>query len=271
MLAETFSGKKALVVGGSGGIGAAISRLLAEAGTELVVHGGSESRRFDLLMEELTALHEEAAARLSLASAEVKKPEALVQKLTPENFNDLADSALAGKAASCDILCVCYGPFVQKPLDAMTAGDWQTVALLDYALPGLLVSLALPGMQERCWGRILLFGGTGTESRREFRTNAGYAGAKTAVGTLVQSTAAAYAHCGITCNALLPGFTQTEYTETAGSGGAGTAAALARKMPGGTLLLPESAARTAMFLLENPDINGALLRFDRGWSPVFAV
>ena len=245
-----FAGKKALVVGGSGGIGAALSRLLAASGADLTVHGGSASPRFDALLADLSAC----------------RPQSLVQSFSPETFADLASSPVARAAAGSDILCVCYGPFVQKPLDAMSLQDWQAAALLDYALPGFLVSRALPGMRERGWGRILLFGGTGTESRREFLTNAAYAGAKTAVGTLVQSVAASYAPYGITCNALLPGFTQTEYTETVS--GPGGAAALARKMPGGRLISAQSAARAAFFLLQQPDINGALLRCDRGWSPL---
>lgn len=261
---QPFAGKRALVVGGSGGIGAAICRQLARQGlSRLTVHGGHQSSRFAALVNELYDIKEasakETASGLSLST--------LVQEFSTESFSSLPQSLLATYARECDILCVCYGPFLQKPLEAMTAADWAQTALLDYALPGFLVSAAIPGMKQRGWGRILLFGGTGTESRREFMTNAAYAGAKTAVGTLVQSTAAAYASYGITCNALLPGFTQTEYTGTAAAG-LDSASALAKKMPGGRLLEADSLARTALFLLENPDINGALLRCDRGWSPL---
>lgn len=244
--ADSFSGKRALIVGGSGGIGAAIAQKLAATNlASLTIHGGH------------------APTRLSSAP----NIHTLVQPLTAASFNTLAETPLAAAARNADILCVCYGPFLQKPLASMSAEDWQTIAVLDYALPGFLVSTALPGMQAQHWGRILLFGGTGTETRREFVTNAAYAGAKTAVGTLVQSTAAAYAHAGITCNALLPGFTATEYTGTA-SAGTSSADALAKKMPCGTLISADSVAQTALFLLQNPDINGALLRIDRGWSPL---
>ena len=77
----------------------------------------------------------------------------------------------------------------------------------------------------------------------------------------MQSTAAAYADCGITCNAVLPGLTKTEYTADAQT--------LAHKMPLGTMLETKSVAESAMFLLQNPDLNGVLLRVDRGWTPNF--
>ena len=144
----------------------------------------------------------------------------------------------------------------------MDAGDWIKAALHDYALPGILLSAALPKMVARKFGRILLFGGTGTAHRTEFFTNAAYAGAKTGVGTIVESTAASYARFGITCNAILPGFTKTQYTEKID-------AVLDAKMPLGRQISADSVADAALFLLKNPDANGVLLRLDRGWSPAF--
>lgn len=243
-----FTGKKALVVGGSGGIGKEVCRLLAEQGAQVTVHAGHDSKELASFIRELE----------QISGGQKMTP--LVQRLSPASFENLESSELSKAAACCDILCVAFGPFVQKVLEETTISDWQTVALLDYALPGFLISKALPSMKKNHWGRILLFGGTGTEHRTEFMTNAAYAGAKSGINVLVSSTAATFAADGITCNAILPGPTETEYTQAAAS--------LAEKMPSGKLLKTSEVAQSAIFLLKNASLNGTILRIDQGWSPV---
>ena len=245
--------KNALVVGGSGGIGREISLLLAERGVDLTVHGSKKSEKFDSLLKILSEKSKSSGG--TVRSVE--------HDFFSHNFLEIGDSALIKSAETADILCMCFGPFLQKAIDEMTAHDWHDISLMDYALPGVFVSAALRGMKERKWGRILLFGGTGTSVRLEYKTNAAYAGAKSGISVLVESTAFAYANCGITCNAILPGFTETEYTEHK--------QVLAERMPLSKMISSESVAKTAVFLLENPDINGALLRVDRGWSPLSAL
>ena len=48
---KVFSGRKALVVGGTGGIGRAITLGLAERGADLTVHGGSSQERLDSVIK----------------------------------------------------------------------------------------------------------------------------------------------------------------------------------------------------------------------------
>ncbi|MCR5124727.1 MAG: SDR family oxidoreductase [Treponema sp.] len=236
--------KSALVIGGSGGIGSGISRLFASKFSRVYVHGGHDSSKFDNLLEELRG----------------KNPSCKVEKVLYDfymhDFAELAESELSKIAESVDILCMCHGPFIQKRIDEMTVSDWQRIALYDYALPGFFVSKVLPNMMKNSFGRIILFGGTGTSCRTEFRTNAAYAGAKTAVGTLVESTAAFYAKFGITCNAILPGFVKTEYNS-------------GFPVPSGMEIDSRKIAECVGFLVDNTELNGVLLRVDKGWSPNF--
>ena len=248
IMTSSLKNKSALVAGGSGGIGREVSLALARAGTNLTVHGSQKS-------DKTCSLASEIAGLCGIA------PKIITQNLLESSFSGLENSELLEAARKTDILCVSFGPFVQKPLHETNISDWEKVSLYDYALPGFLVSSALPNMMKNHFGRILLFGGTGTSYRTEFSTNAAYAGAKSALNGLVSSVAANYAQYGITCNAICPGFVETEYLSEEQKD------ALAKKMPGGKLISAENIAKTALFLLENAGINGEVLRMDGGWSP----
>ena len=241
-----FEGKTAVVIGGSGGIGLEISKILAKNGASLIIHG-RDDKKLKKVSDELQKQFNSTVKTVNL-------------DLEKTDFLNI-DSTLLNKFVSvADILCVCYGPFLQESVDQMTAQQWKDMSLLNYALPGFFVSSALKNMMNKKWGRILLFGGTGTSFRTEYKTNAAYAGAKTGLGILVQSVASNYADYGITCNAIMPGFVDTGYI------GPQQKTELAKKMPGGKLIKEESVASAAEFLLSNGDLNGVLLRLDRGLS-----
>ncbi len=249
MSEKVFSGKTALVVGGTGGIGRGLSLALAESGASLIIHGSKAGEKSDSLAEEIFKISG-------------KRSEIISQNLLSSSFAELESSQLLTVAKKCDILCVAFGPFVQKSLHETNISDWEMLSLYDYALPGLLLSAALPNMMKNNFGRILLFGGSGTSYRREFSTNAAYAGAKAGLNVLISSVAAEYAEYGITCNGICPGFAETEYISESNK------RLLAKKTPLGQLISPSTLAEIALFLLKNADINGEILRVDGGWTPL---
>jgi len=111
---------------------------------------------------------------------------------------------------------------------------------------------------ERNWGRILLFGGTNTDTIRGFTTTAAYSAAKTALGVIAKSAAKTAGSRGVTCNVICPGLTDTEYvTEEQKRYNR-------EKSPGGKPLSAEEIARTALDILGNPGLNGAVIPVDQG-------
>jgi NAD(P)-dependent dehydrogenase (short-subunit alcohol dehydrogenase family) len=246
--ADSLRGRRALVVGGSGGIGRALALELAVKGTSLVVHGGSSRERLDSCLGEL---------RLAGASAEGF----LMDLEAPGGLPRLV-SALPS-LGRIDILVVAFGPFVRKSLAETLVADWERMALLDLALPGALASALFPAMSERGWGRILLLGGTRTDGIRAYKTNAAYAAAKTGLAVLAKSLAVEGAGRGIGCVLVCPGFVDTEYLSGE------ERSALEKRAPAGRLLSPAGIASAAVGLItaEPCLASGAIVALDGGLSP----
>jgi NAD(P)-dependent dehydrogenase (short-subunit alcohol dehydrogenase family) len=236
-----LSGRRAFILGGTGGIGRRIARALGLRGARLDLHG-REGRKLD-----------SALAEFREAGIEAEGSAFPLESLTDAG-------PLLVRAGAADILVAAWGPFLQKPLHETAPEEWEAAASFNLALPGALVSAALPGMRARRWGRILLLGGTRTDGIRGFRTNAAYAAAKTGLGVLAKSVALEYARDGIAALVLCPGFVRTEYLspETLGD--------LAAKTPRGRLTEPDALGDLAADLLSRdpPLWNGGVLAADEG-------
>jgi NAD(P)-dependent dehydrogenase (short-subunit alcohol dehydrogenase family) len=239
---KTLSGKRAVVIGGTGGIGRAVSLALAEAGAGLSITGGRSAERLDAMVRTLKGK--------GVAS------EGVLRRI--DGPNDLG--AAADVCVGADILVVAYGPFARKPVAESGAKDWIDAAVLNLALPGSCVSAALPGMADRRFGRIILFGGTGTDLPRPVLTNCAYAAAKTGLGVVVKTVAAEFADRNVAALLICPGFTETEYLSEADK------TALRAKSPTETLVKPEEIARIVVdFAVQNPAVlNGIVLPADFG-------
>ncbi|MGB4571217.1 MAG: SDR family NAD(P)-dependent oxidoreductase [Rectinemataceae bacterium] len=239
-----FAGRSALVVGGSGGIGAHVAMQLAARGAIPVIQGRDPGR--------VAA----AVARIEAAGGQAKP-----LALELNSARDLIDAL--DEPLRFDILVVAFGPFVQKSLADTSPEEWERLAVLDLALPGAMASALLPGMLARGWGRMLFFGGTRTDGIRAYRSNAAYAAAKTGVSVLVKSLAAEGGDRNVAAIAVCPGLVGTEYVSP------GVRDALSASAPGGRLLAPGEIARISLDLLDaDPcSASGALVSLDAGFSP----
>ena len=141
-----FAQKKAVVIGGSGGIGAKLSLKLAQEGASVMVHGGHNSQKLTDLMETLETNSPQPAHHQSL-----------VQEITGDNLAAFPTSPLMEHVKEADILCVAFGPFLQGSLEDTTPQQWMDITLLNYALPGICFD---------CGGLFLRPGGPVQDRRR---------------------------------------------------------------------------------------------------------
>ena len=236
---KPFFGKKALVVGGTGGIGRAVSLGLAKMGAELAVHGGSSKENLDNTLKEIRKNGGTAEGFLLAINGPQAAGEILSFSPKP------------------DILVCAWGPFKQGRLDSLDKEFWKYMTESNLVFPGILVSHVLKGMMERNWGRILLFGGTNTDTIRGFTSTSAYSAAKTALGVIAKSVAKT-AGTEITCNVLCPGLTDTEYTTEE------LRLYNQEKSPAGRALTVQQLASAALAILKAPCINGAVLPADGG-------
>jgi NAD(P)-dependent dehydrogenase (short-subunit alcohol dehydrogenase family) len=231
-----------LVVGATGGIGKRVAVALAGPGRELILHGRVADERIDRVAEEVEAAG--GAARKLIAPIE-----------RAEDIHRELESLLP-----LDVLVVSFGPMMRASVPETAVADWRRMAELNFVMPAALVSSCLPGMMERNYGRILLFGGTGTDRIRGYATIAAYSSAKTALATVVKSTARQVADYDIRVNAICPGYVDTEYYSD------GDRANALKSAPGARMLDAEEVAEMAAYLLrpENRSISGAVVPMDGG-------
>lgn len=188
--------KRALVTGGSGGIGAAICRRLAADGLHVIVHANSGRDRADALV---------SAIRASGGSAEVVQFD-----LADRTATAAAVEALL-QAGAVQVLVNNAGVHDDAVFPGMRPDQWDRV--VDVSLNGfynVTQPLTLPMLRTR-WGRIVNISSVAAIAGNRGQVN--YAAAKGALHAATKSLALELASRGVTVNAVAPGIIDTGMIE----------------------------------------------------------
>ncbi len=189
----SLDGRVAFVTGASRGLGFAMAEGLAEAGATVVLN----SRHADSL--------EEAAQKLRDRGL---KAQAAAFDVTDRDAAQAAMDAMVGQFGRLDILIGNAGAVHREPLADWTPADWNAMMATNVGACFFLAQAAAVPMRRHGFGRIIFT--TSITSLRGRAMIHGYVAAKSALAGIARSLAAELGEHGITCNAVAPGYFETE-------------------------------------------------------------
>lgn len=236
--------RRVLVTGGGTGIGKAIAYAFADDGDAVTITG----RRLDVL-----------------------KDAAEGRKITPQ-VADVTDEAEVAELFDepFDVVIANAGGGAQAKIRDLSLDDWNATLAVNLTGTFIVFRAALKGM--KAGGRLIAI--ASTAALKGNPSVPAYVAAKHGVLGLVRAVSLDVAKTGITCNAICPGFTDTDLADTAITGVMtrfDVDRDKATKMvtsanPQGRLIDPSEVASTALFLASKgaASINGHALSVSGG-------
>ncbi|MFP3942372.1 MAG: 3-hydroxybutyrate dehydrogenase [Alphaproteobacteria bacterium] len=194
----TLRGRRALVTGSTSGIGLGIARALAEAGAAVALNGRSSETEAGEALESVRA---NADAQIHYVQADLSTGKGA------DTLFESAREALGGV----DILVNNAGVQHVAPLAEFPPDKWDLILSLNLSAAFHATRLALPGMTESGWGRIVNIASAHALVASPFK--AAYVAAKHGLLGLTKVTALEVAEHDITCNAICPGYVRTPLVE----------------------------------------------------------
>ena len=241
-------GRRAIVTGGGGAIGGAISAALYEAGADVAIMGRSDT--------------------VYAAAATIGTPDRPVRAVK----SDLTkrDALRAGFAEAMkmldgiDILVACHGIVIADDSVSLEPAKWDETLESNLNSVFLLCQLAGAPMLEQGYGKIITIA-----SLLSFSGGlrvAAYAASKGGVAQLTKALANEWSSKGINVNAIAPGYVKTNLNKHIWTDPMRSEQILAR-LPAGRWGEPDDFKGAVVFLASSASdyVHGIVLPVDGGW------
>jgi 3-hydroxybutyrate dehydrogenase len=259
---RSLEGRVALVTGSTSGIGLGIAAGLAAQGAAVVLNGFGPPDEVEALCRRLSAAHDVPA---SYDGADVSDPPAI---------RDMVER-VGRSAGSVDILVNNAGIQHVAPVEEFPAERWDAILAINLSAAFHASKAVLPDMRRRGFGRIVNVASAHGLVASPFKS--AYVAAKHGLVGLTKVVALEAAECGITCNAICPGYVWTPLVERQVEGQA-KAHGISRdevirevflaEQPTRRFATVEEVAAAAVFLCKETaaSITGVALPIDGGWT-----
>jgi gluconate 5-dehydrogenase len=244
-----LTGKRALITGGTHGLGMAMAEGLAQAGAELVITGTTPSK-----MEDALHYYRSKGYKASGYLFDVTN-----EKAAAENID-----LIAKELGDIHILVNNAGIIKRELATTMSVADFRQVIDVDLVGPFIMSQLVVKQMIERQEGKIINICSMMSELGRN--SVSAYAAAKGGLKMLTRNLATEWAKHNIQVNGIGPGYFATSQTEPIRVDGHPFNEFIINRTPAARWGNPEDLAGAAVFLASKASdfVNGQIVYVDGG-------